>query len=278
MELVDLDAINYHGHNILIFGAPGTGKTRFIGTMALKLYTLLLDVDDGSETIKYMPVEVKQNIVVVKMTKFTDLDQIYKLMTKNDPKLWSEHLTKANGGKVVVIDKPFEAVAIDTWSELQYEMVDEIRPGDSMLAMQDIKKMQALQIQDWGKVMDLTKLAIKCFKELPVTFVASFHEQLLKDDLSGGVFGLPSLQGKVAYDIGKYFDIMGHMTMTQDGKYAIATKGHARWQAKSRIPCASMIVDPTFEKLFASVEENLKKGNIVPAGTSVPVINPVVKR
>jgi hypothetical protein len=241
--------------NILLYGSPGVGKTRFIASVSSKLYTLLLDVDDGHRTIRYLPQEMSSNVVVVRMTDFTDLDMLYKLTKKNDPAEWTAYLNKNNSGKPIKIDKPFEAIAIDTMSEMQFEMIEEIRPGgDSTVAFGDMKKLQGLQIQDWGKVIDLVRLAIRAFKDLPITFVATFHEMIIKDDLAGGIYGLPSLKGKdLPSEIGKYFDVVGHMTMTQDGKYALATKGHAKWQAKSRIPCDAIIIDPSYEKLIAKI-------------------------
>jgi hypothetical protein len=256
MQYTDLSDKSLGHLKILLYGAPGVGKTRFIASTAEVLQTLILDVDDGSKTIRYMSQSVKDNVTVLRMTTFADLDVLYKLAVKNDPALWTAHIKRCGGSKV--ISQPFQALAIDTMSEMQFEMIEEIRPGDSKAGMADMKKLQALQIQEWGKVIDLVRVAIRAFRDIPITFIASFHEMLMKDELSGHIFGVPSLKGKdLPSEIGKYFDITGHMTMTQDGKYALATKGHAKWQAKSRIPCDAILLNPSYNSLVNSLQKSI---------------------
>jgi len=231
---------------MLIYGAPGSGKTYFVGTIGEKLNTLIVDTEGGQLTLKYLGEEVKKNLRSISMNRFEDLDVIYKAAKINTVEGW-----KKLG---VNTDRPFEAIVIDTISELQSIMIDKLRKGTPLDGLGDPLKLVPLQIQEWGKLIDLTTLTIKAFKELPLTFVSTFHEQMTRDELSGVVQGCPSLKGKAAPEIGKLFDIQLHMCMGLNGKYNAISKAQSSWQAKSRFPLADKIEDPTYAKLLISMK------------------------
>lgn len=243
MNVVDLDSLSDLHLNILAYGEPGCGKTRFLGSVGECLYTLAVDVESGFKTLRLIPQAWRKNLVAVRIDKFEDLDKLYQLLEKNDPARW----TKALG---VPIEKPFQAVGIDTWSELNWLVKEGKREqlgkqGGDSLAWRD-----NLQIQDWGSILDLHQKAMEAFRDLSMTFICNMHEQIIQDERTKVIRGVPSLNGRLAAELGKYFDVVGHMSVNPMGKYVMDTQATTRYQGKSRLSLGKTIEDPTFKKIL----------------------------
>ena len=245
MKLINLDDLKTMNLNILAYGEPGCGKTHFVGTTGECLYTLAFDVDNGFKTLRQLPKSMTGNIVPILMDSFKDLDDIYKMVQKNDPVAWSKYLGKE-------ITKPFEAIAIDTWSELNWDIQQEKRKAIGKLGT-GLTFRDNIQIQDWGAISDLNKLSIQAFTDAPITFICTMHEQFYTDEKSGITKGLPIIMGKLAGEVGKYFDIVGHMYSDMSGKYCMDTVSKKKYQAKSRLKLDATIFDPTFIKLWQAI-------------------------
>lgn len=255
MEYVSCDNLTAQHLNICLMGAPGMGKTHLLGTVAEVCKFVVLDVDNGALTFKQLPnwEKIKHNIYILKMTEFADLDVFYKHCVINKPAAWNKLFNpgiKDPKDYKVVVDEPFEFCAIDSGSSLQKMMVEAIRKGNGIEALSNITKLQPLQLQDWAKVIDLFRLATQAFCNLPMSFLITAHEQLIKDELSGQVFGAPMFNGKVANDYGKYFDIYSRLSVSQKGEYVMANVPVGPWASKTRINADSIIVDPTYKKLI----------------------------
>lgn len=251
MEIINLDDLRSLHLNILPYGEPGVGKTYFVGSVGECLYTLAIDVDNGFKTIKLVPKKWRDNLVTVKMTSFDDVDLVYQMILKNDP----EEMTKKFG---VPITKPFEAVAFDTWTQLGWDSLQEKRKelkkfGDPITGKTKLDFRKNIEIQDWGQLLDFHQLCIDAFTDLPVTFVCTMHEMYYTDKKTDVTRGVPSINGKFAPEIGKYFDVVGHMYIDPSGKYAMATKAHQRFQAKTRLKLDALIFEPTFKKLYDTI-------------------------
>lgn len=128
MRYVNLNAPDTDPIFALVYGASGTGKTHLMGTLGELGEVLVIDIDQGIKTLRNAPDLVEahynDNITVVSFDQFKDLDEAYKLVNSNDPKMWSKKLG-------IQIDKPFDWIAWDTWSELQWYMMEELRSKDS---------------------------------------------------------------------------------------------------------------------------------------------------
>ena len=136
--------IGYSGDsniNVLIYGAPGSGKTHLAAEIAKEKMTLLYDIDLGASTINKFPQEIKDNLVILQHTEFADLNKIYQMLsTNNTAEKWNQFFAK---NKIQVkIDKPFEAVILDSLSELQRQMERELSAttlANKMSSIQNIK-------------------------------------------------------------------------------------------------------------------------------------------
>lgn len=233
--------------NILIYGAPGSGKTHLALTAAKDKYTLLFDIEQGAQTVSNLSKEYRDNIFILQYTEFSDIDVIYRLLKENTVEGWNNYLERV--GIKERVKKPFEVVILDSISELQRQMELELSPTNFAIKLKDPTAIKPLRIQDWGAIADLTETVIAdAFGKLPIIFIATAHEQLVEDQL-GNTVGVPKIRGKLAFDIGKHFNFMGRLGFARSGERVLFTRTYKQWQAKTRYNHKEIIVNPSMEDI-----------------------------
>ena len=234
----------------LIYGASGTGKTHLIGTLGELGTVLVIDVDKGYKTIKYSPdlQQYRENVTIVSFDMFKDLDSAYKLIDKNDPVAWTKAFdpTGKLGFKVT---KPYDWIVWDTWSELQWSMIQELRSKKGLLGS-GINFRDNKQIQHWGSMTDLNKLAIEQLRECKVNQIFTMQEKMDKDEVTGAIFGGPAIHGKLVQEMPTYFDVVVHTTVDPAGNFIAATKPKGKWPAKTRIGVLGEYKNPKASDIF----------------------------
>lgn len=247
MQVIDLKAPDTDPIFALVYGASGTGKTHLMGTIGELGRVLIIDIDQGIKTLRNAP-DLKKagytdNITVVSFDKFRDLDEAYKLVAANDPKQW----TKKFG---VTIEQPFDWVVWDTWSEIQWYMLEELRSKDSEMKGNGLNFRKNVQIQHWGMVTDLNKLAVQQLRACKVNQVLTMQEKLDKDELSGAVYGGPAIHGKMVQEMPTYFDVVVHTYTDLSGGYCATNKAKGKWPGKTRLGVGQDFKNPTAKMLF----------------------------
>lgn len=241
----------------LIYGGSGTGKTHLVGTLGELGTVLVIDVDNGYKTLTSPGVpgitqKMRDNIVIVSFDKFDDLTQAANLTIANDPVQWSKVLG-------IKITKPFDWIVWDTWSELQWKMLQELRKNESLLSGNMGKKLEFrknIGIQHWGMMTDLNKLAIETLREATkqhqkVNQVFVMQEKVSKNEDLGTVEKGPAIHGQMMTEMPSYFDIVVRTTAAgATGVYSATTKHKAGWPAKSRIGAGKDYTDPTMKKIL----------------------------
>lgn len=247
MQVIDLKAPDTDPIFALVYGASGTGKTHLMGTIGELGRVLIIDIDQGIKTLRNAP-DLKKagytdNITVVSFDKFRDLDEAYKLVAANDPKQWSKKFG-------VSIEQPFDWIVWDTWSELQWYMLEELRSKDSEMKGNGLNFRKNVQIQHWGAVTDLNKLAVESLRSCKVNQVFTMQEKLDKDELTGVVYGGPSIHGKMVQEMPTYFDIVVHTYTDLSGGYCATNKAKGKWPGKTRLGVGQDFKNPTAKMLF----------------------------
>ena len=247
MKVIDLNSPDTDPVFALVYGASGTGKTHLMGTLGELGQVLIIDIDQGIKTLRNAPdlLEAKwnDNITVVSFDQFKDLDEAYKLVHANDPKLW----TKKFG---IEITEPFDWIAWDTWSEIQWYMLEELRSKDSEMKGVGLNFRKNIQIQHWGMMTDLNKLAIQQLRACSVNQVFTMQEKLDKDELSGAVYGGPAIHGKMVQEMPTFFDIVVHTYTDLSGNYCATNKSKGKWPGKTRLGVGQEYKNPTAKQLF----------------------------
>lgn len=247
MQVIDLKAPDNDPIFALVYGASGTGKTHLMGTLGELGRVLIIDIDQGIKTLRNAP-DLKKagytdNITVVSFDKFRDLDEAYKLVAANDPKQW----TKKFG---VEVAQPFDWIVWDTWSEIQWYMLEELRSKDSEMKGNGLNFRKNVQIQHWGQVTDLNKLAVQQLRACKVNQVFTMQEKLDKDELSGAVYGGPAIHGKMVQEMPAYFDVVVHTYTDLSGGYCATNKAKGKWPGKTRLGVGQDYKNPTAKMLF----------------------------
>ena len=247
MQVIDLKTPDTDPVFALVYGASGTGKTHLMGTIGELGRVLIIDIDQGIKTLRNAP-DLKKagytdNITVVSFDKFRDLDEAYKLVAANDPKQW----TKKFG---ITIEQPFDWVVWDTWSEIQWYMLEELRSKDSEMKGNGLNFRKNVQIQHWGMVTDLNKLAVQQLRACKVNQVFTMQEKLDKDELAGAIYGGPAIHGKMVQEMPTYFDVVVHTYTDLSGNYCATNKAKGKWPGKTRLGVGQDFKNPTAKMLF----------------------------
>lgn len=247
MQVIDLTTPDTDPIFALVYGASGTGKTHLMGTLGELGRVLIIDIDQGIKTLRNAP-DLKQagwtnNITVVSFDKFKDLDEAYKLVKANDPKLWSQKFG-------VTITQPFDWIVWDTWSEIQWYMIEELRSKDSNMKGNGLNFRANIQIQHWGQVTDLNKLAVQQLRSCNVNQVFTMQEKMDKDELSGQIYGGPAIHGKMVQEMPTYFDVVVHTYTDLSGNYCATDKAKGKWPGKTRLGVGQDYKNPTAKMLF----------------------------
>lgn len=247
MKVIDLKTPNEDPIFALCYGDSGTGKTHFAGTLGELGTVLICDVDQGHKTLQYAPdlAKARENLIVCSFDKFRDLDTAYKYIQKNDPDEWNKLFSQE------VCTKPLDWFVWDTWSELQWNMLEELRGKESEMKGVGLNFRKNLQIQHWGMMTDLNKLAIEQLRECKkINQLFLMQQTMSKDELSGQIFGGPAIHGKLVQEIPAYFDIVVRTYSNLGGKFCATTKAVGKWTAKTRIGVGKEYVNPTAREIF----------------------------
>lgn len=232
----------------LVYGGSGTGKTHLMGTLGELGRVLVIDIDKGYKTIVNapdIPQKWKDNITISTFDQFGDLDKAFKLVQKNDPKEWTKALK-------VQIDHPFDWIVWDTWSEIQWYMMTQLRKNESLTvaAGKDIDFRKNVGIQHWGMLTDLNKLAVEQLKGLPVHQIFTMQEKVDQNDLTKEVIKGPAIHGKMTSEMPAYFDVVVHTYADMQGRFCATTLPKQKWPAKTRLGVGKDFVDPTAKQIF----------------------------
>lgn len=245
MQVIDLnDKVNLHTF-ALVYGASGTGKTHLMGTVGKLGRTLIIDIDRGVKTLKFasdLQDGTLDKVTVISFDQFKDLDEAYKLIDANDPKLWSQKFN-------IDVKEPFEWVIWDTWSEIQWAMMQEVRKRNDRIG-HGLDFRKNIEIQHWGQLTDLNKLCVETLRDCKVNQIFTMQETMSKDELSGAVFGGPAIHGKLVQEFPAYFDIVVHTTTDIQGRFCATTRSKGKWPAKTRVGEGKDYINPTAEEIF----------------------------
>ena len=250
MQIIDMQKDVNEKIFALVYGGSGTGKTHLMGTLGELGRVLVIDIDKGYKTIVNAPditKQMKDNIVVSTFDQFGDLDKAFKLIVKNDPKEWSKVLG-------ATIEHPFDWIVWDTWSEIQWSMMQQLRKNEGLgLSVgKDIDFRKNVQIQHWGALTDLNKLAIEQLKGLPVNQIFTMQEKVDKNEITGEVIKGPAIHGKMTAEMPAFFDVVVHTYADMSGKFCATTLPKQKWPAKTRLGVGKDYVNPTAKQIFAS--------------------------
>jgi hypothetical protein len=178
----------------LLFGKSGEGKTSTALTLDPKT-TLILSAESGLLPLRH------QEFTVWELESWQDvMDAYVKLL---DPKVAAQ----------------FNTVFIDSLTEInelaKEQIVKKDRPalGVSMGKQYDDLMTQ----QDWGLLSTRMTRMIRAYRDLPFNVIFTCLEDTVKDEKTGAITVVPSINGKLAQNIAGYFDEVFRMVKRTEG-------------------------------------------------------------
>ena len=233
----------------LFYGDSGVGKT-VLGASADKVPemhpVLLVDFPPGDGTLSISDTDV----AVLHATSINQLFQVERLIrtqvAQEDP---NRYLT-------VFLDDIDMLYMLMLRERMRLEAS---KPGrDAYVPWQE----------DWLHGTFRMRGIIARFKALPVHFICSTLAVLSEDKQTGVIHRWPLLPGKLVWEIGRYFDVVGHLTVKaspggQKLDRYLQVQPYALTSGKSRIPgnvLGSRITNPTMQIIYDAWRRGIAPG------------------
>jgi hypothetical protein len=226
---------------LLAHGETGTGKTYLAGTAAQvdELCPILyFDFEQGIMTLASIPEALDESrLVPWEVSNKADLGFVEKVI--NSP------------GDVKVEDEPIKTVVLDSMTEM-YGLMMRMYLGDQG------RLNTPPQIQDYGFVHHRIMQVLRTLQTLPLNIIATAGTEMNKDELSGAIHQEPDITGKMNHRVGRYFDIVGYMSVSigrQRGGASITRDlqvvPYGRVRAKDRSGKLGVnVTEPTMRKIY----------------------------
>lgn len=228
------EAISYL--NLLIYGAPGVGKTHFIGTAQDHEETtplLILDVEGGTTTLRK-----RKDLDVKRITSIEMLNEVYEMLVSDT-------------------EGYYKTVALDSLTELQ-----QLDMGDILAKRDETRpdlKGEPPSMREWGKSADHMRKIVRAFRDLPCHTIMTALEKTDKDD-NGTILIMPSLPGKLAAEVPGFLDIVGYLTTNIEKDETIRqlqTVKTRRVTAKDRTSALDPVTEsPSIPLLFERIVDS----------------------
>jgi len=221
---------------MLVYGLPGVGKTRFLGTAADSLLTsptLMLDFEAGTWSISSKVIEItleqlldgfvpkeQSKVYVVRIKGWTDFDKVLDFLYTNEKTmLW-------------------KSILVDSISEINYlNLRDAVKtdpkPSSPDPAMDKYLKGVA-QLKHYLKSQTQMRRMIRDFRDLDIHVFFSAQSGEDKDEMTGETYIRPGMVGKLAGEIPGLVDIVGYMYTNSAGNRIMRFQPTHRILAKDR--------------------------------------------
>jgi phage nucleotide-binding protein len=168
---------------------------------------------------------------------------------------------------------------VKRWSDLEGYYLELLKPAtqkrydtvvvDSLTSLQQLALAHVLEannrnfpeMRDWGMLLELMRRFLRQMGDLPYNIVFNALEAQNKDELNGGIFTKPAIQGRMAEEAPAYVDIVMHLIVEekkvggeiQRERFGIFQPS-SRAMAKDRSGKLPVVMkDPTAAKIIAKV-------------------------
>lgn len=227
---------------ILLYGNPGTEKTRFIASACKevnpltgeKFRVLIADCNEkGTLSVRKFDPTGKY-LKVMRIRGSLDIEQLFWYLMTNP--------------------KKFDIVGLDTLTELQYSF---LRGAIDEDAQENVRDILMPHKRDYGKSAELMRLWINNYSNLPMHVILSSHE-LREDDEDEESGRWPDLQRAVKNRVPGMVDIIGrayHREIKDKTTPCIFFGAHETWLTKDRSGCLPKeMKNPTLGKIISLIQ------------------------
>lgn len=240
MKIERTSALEKPKLNMLVYGPPGSGKTRFTGTTKPRFNPIILSAESGLLSLSALK-DANGKPYDFDFVKIENFDQL------------TEARQELRYGK-----HSYDTVIMDSITEIQQVCMDKILHDE---------KREKPEIRDWGTLSMRMISLIRDFREMNLNFiVTALSESRINED-TGISVAAPMVQGSLREKLAGYFDEVFYLHAKEDKdkdgnpiiKRAFQTQGSNKVQAKDRSGKLPLFAPPDFCKIYDRIfaaEEN----------------------
>lgn len=204
MQIIKIADLVTNNPTIMIYGAPGSGKTTVLGELPGK--TLIVDIDRGTSTIA----GIKKDISVIRIDSVQDLFTLLEKLEKNCP---------------------FDNICIDSLSELQKIMLTELGRNGKNNSVPEMGHYQRVDFE----ITDLCRR----FRNIGKVFVMTAWElvdEVVDDTGVKYPRSKPLLSGKtIAETVCGLCETVGRLCVNQEDERRIVFTSRQSMYGKDRV-------------------------------------------
>ena len=209
---------------VLVYGAVGSGKTRFAGTFPRPLF---LDTDRGIRSLHSAGLSIDYE-------DFADVE--------------GAKVYEAALALVKQVDRAkYDTIVLDSLTTFAERTLDYVLKANNHTGQNPTQP-------DWGMQITKIKEFLNVLVSTGLNVVVIAHQFLAKDEVTQRTWAMPLVTGKLANRIGMYFDEMYHADSEEDRKtkqatYQLQTKATGVFSARSRLDLP-MYIAPHYSNLI----------------------------
>ncbi len=239
------------GIRILVWGKPGTEKTRFAGSFAHTGKSVhFFDFDNG-----LLSLNNRDNVTSDLLLDRWKGIGIKRKLVESGFALFETALQREQEK-----DWPKDVYVIDSWSSLEYEGLSLIlrlrgTGPEGTKQMKGAKIVTATE-EEYGVLYSHLRQILSYVKGIPKICIVIFHEKTLQDGITKRIITRPSVFGKaLPPQVGVFFDEIYHAEQS-DKKVVFRTQGSPTYECRSRLNLPEFI-SPSASAVLGGME---KKG------------------
>jgi hypothetical protein len=173
--------------NMIVYGDPGVGKTRFCGSASLveaMSPVLMLDWEGGTMSLD----DSYPDVEVVRFHTWKQVDQAYGDLYNNNPY------------KTIIVDSLTEAQKF-CMGEAMREVVEKNPNRDRDVA----------SVREWGKTGEQLRRFVRALRDMPCNTIFTTLQREVNDDEGKLIKRYPALPGQLKLELAGHVDIVGYM-------------------------------------------------------------------
>ena len=229
---------------MMLYGAPGIGKTWFAGTAAqvpILQPILVLDSDGGYRTLQGK--KQFEGLDIIRIRTFKELSQVY-----ND----------------LVEPGKYRTVILENIGEIHNFAMDDLMA--KVISKDANREEYVPSMREYGIVRKQILKVLKYFTLNETSnLIVTCHAKKDKNELTQRESVYPSIPGKLATDIPGYVDIVGYMSIEEpnigDRNRGVTSKRVVRFQPSQKVEAkdqsdmlGEVLEDPTMEKVVKLIQ------------------------